>query len=66
MYAARERASGRPVALKHMYLAEPGQPLPKHIEREAAALRAIQHPNVISLLGFHQRVRGWQGAAGAC
>ncbi len=59
VYKAREKATGRTVALKHMSLSEPGQ-LPKHVQRELQALEAIRHPNVVSLVTSHQKAR-WVG-----
>ena len=62
MYRATELGSGRAVALKHMALSEPGE-LPKHVQREVEALAEVRHPNVVALLGTHQKV-GAAAAAG--
>ncbi|KAI8469456.1 MAG: kinase-like domain-containing protein [Monoraphidium minutum] len=47
---AEERASGRPVAVKRAFL-RPGSA--RAARREAAALRAAAHPNVVALLEVH-------------
>lgn len=47
---AQDRASGDHVALKQLYLPEPGAPLPAAVAREVSALQQLQHPNIIALL----------------
>lgn len=54
VYKAKEKSSGNLVALKHIRVADNGC-LSTSAQQEISALRAIQHPNVIKLLGFHQK-----------
>jgi cell cycle related kinase len=38
------------IAVKQLYLPEPGAPLPTAVAREVSALQQLQHPNIIRLL----------------
>jgi cell cycle related kinase len=52
---AREAATGQAVALKQLFLKQPGAPLPARVAREVAALQHVQHPNVVRLLDVVMR-----------
>lgn len=47
---AEDTQTGQQVAVKQLYLPEPGAPLPPAVAREVAALQQLQHPNIIGLL----------------
>lgn len=38
------------IAVKQLYLPEPGAPLPTAVAREVSALQLLHHPNIVSLL----------------
>eukprot|EP00887_Chlorella_sp_A99_P006259 scaffold3.g6259.t1 len=57
VHRARDRATGELVALKHMHL-DDGMRRPLHVRRELAALQAVRHPNLVSLLGAHEQEFG--------
>jgi cell cycle related kinase len=47
---AEDTHTGQQVAVKQLYLPEPGAPLPPAVAWEVAALQQLQHPNIIGLL----------------
>jgi len=60
----KERRGGRSVAIKRVYLRS-GSTRAAAL-REAHALAAIRHPNVVALLELHEEVRRSALCAAAC
>lgn len=46
---AQDIRSGEELAVKQLYLPEPGAPLPPSVAREVSALQQLQHPNIVAL-----------------